>query len=166
MKGSQPCRHAHPQPKCSGSSPVPLPTQGRWHRRGPGGSEQLATWGTKREEREQLLGVGFFLLPSFLTFLLMASPWGPISVLKNGNLPCPLYQCMNVMEQMKGSKRQRQHWCCWVSWGHGADRGMGTCRRDGSMQEGWEHAGGVCSGLTSWGFPLLTRQWLEARGVG
>lgn len=68
------------------------------------GSEQLGTpdVGTKGQEREELAGLGFFLLPSLLTFLLMASPQSPIGVLKNGNpsLPfMPKHECHGADEK-------------------------------------------------------------------
>lgn len=111
MKGSQPRGDGADSHTGRSSSSIwavaPSPTGPR-RARGTGGSlwgsEQLGTsdLGTKGQEREELAGLGFFLLPSLLTFLLMASPWSPTGVLKNGNpsLPfMPKHECHGADEK-------------------------------------------------------------------
>lgn len=73
--------------------------------RHPQSSDQLGTSDSEKE-RAEVAGLAFFLLPLFLIFLLMASPRGLVSILQNGKPSLPSWQCLNVTEQMKGSKRQ------------------------------------------------------------
>lgn len=83
-----------------------------------------------------MAGLVFFLLPSFLIFLLMASPRGLVGVLQNGNPSLPL---MAARECRRADEREQKA----TPFPTALAVAGGT-----ELMGGWRHQGGMCSGAT------------------